>query len=159
MRSASSDSAGPPPTRHDDCLFCRRDDPGLNRILAENGTCYTRYDNFPAADGHVEIVPKRHVESFFDLTPEEVVDAYDLLVQARDVVSQKYGPDGYTIGVNEGRAAGRTIDHLHIHLVPRIFGDVADPRGGIRQVVPNWNPDAWYPAGSPETGGTPPRTE
>lgn len=128
--------------------------------MVENRTCYVRYDNFPAAEGHVEIVPKRHVESFFELTREEVMDVYDLLVQARDTVAEKFAPDGYTIGVNEGRAAGRTVDHLHIHLVPRTFGDVEDPRGGIRQVVPNCNPDSWYPnpasgAGQQSAPGSP----
>jgi diadenosine tetraphosphate (Ap4A) HIT family hydrolase len=127
------------------CLFCRRDDPQLNRVVAENGTCYARFDNYPAAEGHVEVVPNRHVESFWDLTPEEAADAYRLLRTVRATNEQflRRLPDGYTIGVNEGRAAGRTIDHVHIHLIPRYYGDVEDPRGGIRQCAPNNNPDDW----------------
>lgn len=126
------------------CIFCKRDDPDLNRIVAETATCYARLDNFPAAPGHVEIVPKRHVESFFDLTEAEAAEAHSLLQQMRDMISREVRtPDGYTIGVNEGRAAGRSIDHLHIHLIPRYHGDVPDPAGGIRQAAPNCDPAAW----------------
>jgi diadenosine tetraphosphate (Ap4A) HIT family hydrolase len=126
-----------------DCLFCAFDHPDLNTVLLDNATCYARLDNYPVAAGHVEVVPKRHVESFFDLHADEVADAYSLIVRARMHLQADYAPDGYTIGVNEGPAAGRTIDHVHIHLVPRWFGDVEDPRGGIRCVVPGPGPDAW----------------
>ena len=136
-----------------DCLFCSRDRPELNDVLLENDTCYARRDNFPVAAGHVEVVPKRHVESFFDLSAEEITDAYSLLVTVQEKLSADYCPDGYTIGVNEGRAAGRTIDHLHIHLIPRNFGDVKDPRGGVRQVVPSseYTPDDWEVSEGSET--------
>lgn len=127
----------------DDCIFCLRDDKELNSVMRENVSFFARYDNFPASDGHLEIVPKRHVESFFDLSEQEIVEAYTLLCEARQELQQKYDPDGYTIGVNEGEAAGRSIDHLHIHLIPRFYGDVDDPRGGIRQAAPNCDPDSW----------------
>jgi diadenosine tetraphosphate (Ap4A) HIT family hydrolase len=133
----------------DDCIFCRRDDRQLNTIVRENATFFARYDNYPATDGHVEVVPKRHVESLFELTPEEVFEAYSLLCEVQKIVTEKYRPDGYTIGVNEGRAAGQSIAHLHIHLIPRRHGDVLDPRGGIRQAVPNWDPDSWTTGGDP----------
>ncbi|MDG4771544.1 HIT domain-containing protein [Solwaraspora sp. WMMD792] len=129
-----------------DCLFCRRDDEQVNRISHENSTCFARLDNFPAVEGHTEIVPKRHVESFFDLTPQEVRDAYELILVVRDDLTGRLRPDGYTIGVNEGRAAGRSIDHLHIHVIPRRFGDVEDPAGGIRQILPNCDPQTWAAA-------------
>lgn len=129
-----------------DCLFCRRDDEQLNRISHQNSTCFARLDNFPAAEGHTEIVPKRHVESFFDLTPQEVLDAYELILTVRNDLGESLGPDGFTIGVNEGRAAGRSIDHLHIHVIPRRFGDVEDPAGGIRQILPNCDPQTWMAA-------------
>jgi diadenosine tetraphosphate (Ap4A) HIT family hydrolase len=93
--------------------------------------------------GHSEIIPKRHVESFFDLTPIEVQDAFALILKVRQELCTRFQPPGYTIGVNEGKAAGRTVDHLHIHVIPRYFGDVPDPRGGIRQVLPNFFPDQW----------------
>jgi diadenosine tetraphosphate (Ap4A) HIT family hydrolase len=126
-----------------DCIFCRRDDKRLNTIVRENATCYARYDNFPATEGHLEVVPKRHVESLFELTQEEISEAYSLLCEVQKIVTERYRPDGYTIGVNEGTAAGQSIAHLHIHLIPRRYGDVQDPRGGIRQAVPNWDPDSW----------------
>ncbi|WFE27978.1 HIT family protein [Solwaraspora sp. WMMD791] len=129
-----------------DCLFCRRDDRQLNCVSHENATCFARLDNFPAAEGHTEIVPKRHIESFFGLTPQEVRDAYELILVVRDDLAARLRPDGYTIGINEGRAAGRSIDHLHIHVIPRRFGDVEDPAGGIRQILPNCDPQAWAAA-------------
>lgn len=127
------------------CLFCG---PGSadNVVLAENGSCYARWDNYPLAPGHCEVVPRRHVESLFGLTAQEVGDLYALLVEARGVVGARYCPDGYTIGVNEGRAAGRTIDHLHVHLIPRRFGDVPDPSGGIRAVLPGPHSSEWTAA-------------
>ncbi|MEH0826780.1 MULTISPECIES: HIT family protein [unclassified Micromonospora] len=128
------------------CLFCRQDDARLNRISHRNETCFARLDNFPAAEGHTEVVPKRHVESFFDLTSEELQDAFALILAVRADLSQRLRPEGWTIGVNEGRAAGRSVDHLHIHVIPRRFGDVEDPAGGIRQILPNCDPDAWQAA-------------
>jgi diadenosine tetraphosphate (Ap4A) HIT family hydrolase len=116
----------------------------LNRVMCENNSFFARYDNYPAAPGHLEIVPKRHVESFFELTDKEIVEAYALIREARKRLIEDYDlPDGYTIGVNEGRAAGQSIEHLHVHLIPRYFGDVKDPRGGIRQAAPNCDPDSW----------------
>lgn len=88
-------------------------------------------------------MPKRHVESFFDLTPTEAADAHALLHAARRTIDAEHRPDGYTIGINDGRAAGRTVDHVHIHLIPRRYGDVDDPRGGIRRGLPNDDPDQW----------------
>lgn len=123
-----------------------RDEASLNTIIDSNETFYARLDNFPATPGHVEIVPKRHVESFFDLSEPEVLDAYALIRIVEKTISAQYGPGGYTIGINEGRVAGRSVDHLHIHLIPRHEGDVPDPRGGIRRVVPNCDPDAWVTA-------------
>lgn len=125
------------------CIFCLRDDKKSNKILFENDTFFARFDNFPAAKGHLEIVPKRHVESLFALSDQEAAEAYSLLRKAQRHLARRYRPDGYTIGVNEGVAAGQSIPHLHIHLIPRHHGDVADPRGGIRQATPNWDPDNW----------------
>ncbi|GAA3460566.1 HIT family protein [Saccharothrix longispora] len=126
-----------------DCLFCQVHDTSINELLVEGDRFYVRWDNYPAAKGHVEIVPKRHVESYFDLTRGEAAEAYDLMKRAQRMLDAKYHPAGYTIGINEGRAAGRTIDHLHIHLIPRYEGDVSDPRGGVRHVLPGTDPDEW----------------
>ncbi|MBP2340148.1 diadenosine tetraphosphate (Ap4A) HIT family hydrolase [Saccharothrix coeruleofusca] len=125
------------------CLFCQVHDASINELLLEGAEFYVRWDNYPAAKGHVEIVPKRHVESYFDLTEQEAAEAYEITKQAQRMLDAKYHPAGYTIGINEGRAAGRTVDHLHIHLIPRYEGDVADPRGGVRHVLPGTDVDAW----------------
>lgn len=121
------------------CLFCQDG----HRVIAESENFYVRFDNFPASPGHVQVVPRRHVISLFDLSPTEVAEAMELLRQAHAMIDEEFHPDGYTVGVNEGRAAGRSVDHLHIHLIPRRWGDVPDPRGGIRRVAPNCDPDAW----------------
>ena len=119
-----------------DCLFCDKDNPEKNRIILENKLFYARWDNIPVSEGHAEIVPKRHVESFFELTEEELSKMYDLIRKTKEVIDEKYSPSGYNIGVNEGEAAGRTIHHLHMHLIPRYKGDVEDPKGGIRHIIP-----------------------
>lgn len=126
-----------------DCIFCNRDDATLNRVLCENAGFFARYDNFAVSRGHVEVVPKRHVESLFSLTDAELVQAFDLLGLARQALEAEYAPDGYNVGVNEGGAAGRTVNHLHIHLIPRYDGDIPDPRGGIRNILPGPNADRW----------------
>jgi diadenosine tetraphosphate (Ap4A) HIT family hydrolase len=127
-------------TSRDGCLFCNQT---AHRILWQTAHWYVRYDNYPATEGHVQAVPKRHVDSFFDLTEAEVTEMYGVLTTARQILTDRHHPDGWTIGVNDGRAAGRSIDHLHIHLIPRYWGDVEDPRGGIRKALPNCDPDAW----------------
>jgi diadenosine tetraphosphate (Ap4A) HIT family hydrolase len=125
-----------------ECLFCDRT---RHRIIGESFSWYVRHDNFPASPGHVELVTKRHVESLFDLDSAESGEMHGVLLYARRLVAEELGaePDGWTIGVNDGAAAGRSIDHLHIHLIPRYHGDVPDPRGGIRQCAPGWAPDSW----------------
>jgi diadenosine tetraphosphate (Ap4A) HIT family hydrolase len=125
------------------CLFCRFDDHTANKIFLESTNFYARFDNFPAAPGHLEIVPKRHIVSFFELTPVDASEIYELMSDVRRLLASLHDPHGYTIGINEGRVAGRSIDHLHIHLIPRYEGDVVDPRGGIRQILPNCNPQLW----------------
>jgi len=132
------------------CLFCDQD---AHRVLFSSARWYVRYDGYPATPGHVEVVPTRHVESFFDLTEAEAAEMYAVLARARQILTDRHRPDGWTIGVNDGRAAGRSIDHLHIHLIPRYWGDVPDPRGGIRRALPNCNPDAWAAPGPGEGGG------
>ena len=125
------------------CLFCQPDDETLHRVYLRNETCYARFDNFPASPGHTQIVPLRHVDSFFDLTPQELKDAHALLSASRAALQEMHHPDAWNIGVNDGEAAGRTVHHLHIHLIPRHVGDMKDPRAGIRRGLPNGDPDAW----------------
>lgn len=116
------------------CLFCNKEDIE-NKIIIENDFCYARWDNFPVSKGHAEIVPKKHIESFFDLKNNELIEIFSLTSKVKDLIQEKYNPDGYNIGINEGEAAGRTIHHLHIHLIPRYKGDVENPRGGIRHII------------------------
>jgi diadenosine tetraphosphate (Ap4A) HIT family hydrolase len=126
------------------CLFCCPADLNLNKIAGSWGTVYARWDNFPAARGHLEIVPFRHVLSFFDLTDEEALDLHYLARSMRSHLEERFHPDGYTIGVNDGTAAGRSVAHLHLHLIPRWYGDVPDPRGGVRRIMPDCDPDTWH---------------
>lgn len=93
-------------------------------------------DAFPVTDGHTLIVPRRHVESCFDAAPDEQAAIWALLRDMKRRLDRERSPDGYNVGFNQGEAAGQTVAHLHVHLIPRRRGDVADPRGGLRWVVP-----------------------
>jgi diadenosine tetraphosphate (Ap4A) HIT family hydrolase len=106
-------------------------------VLVDDGLAYIRYDNNSLALGHVLIVPRRHVANFFDMTEAEKACVLGLLDRAKAHIDGEYRPDGYNIGVNIGRAGGQTRMHVHVHLIPRYTGDVADPRGGIRCVLAN----------------------
>ena len=116
------------------CLFCSvpRDE-----ILIDGPIAMARIDNHPVSPGHTLIIPKRHVASFFETTEEERAAMMKLLDEAKAVLDQKHKPDGYNIGINGGEAAGQTVMHLHIHLIPRYKGDKADPRGGVRWILPD----------------------
>jgi diadenosine tetraphosphate (Ap4A) HIT family hydrolase len=119
-----------------ECLFCDRNNKAKHIIIAENEFAYSRRDNYPVSEGHAEVIPKRHVESFFDLQDDEVLAIYDLARETKDIIDAKYHPDAFNIGINDGEAAGRTVHHLHMHLIPRYFGDVPEPRGGVRHIIP-----------------------
>jgi diadenosine tetraphosphate (Ap4A) HIT family hydrolase len=93
-------------------------------------------DGFPVAPGHTLVIPRRHVASIFDLAPEVQAAVWDLVVQMRGNLMQDAHPDGFNIGVNDGTAAGQTVMHAHIHVIPRWRDDVPDPRGGRRRVIP-----------------------
>ena len=114
------------------CLFCT--DPqgvSLNKKLV-----YSARDTYAVSAGHSLIIPKRHVANFFDLTPEEVTASMELINEERKLLDEEFNPDGYNIGVNIGLAAGQSIHHVHIHLIPRYKGDVENPQGGVRHVIP-----------------------
>ena len=102
----------------------------------ENDLFFANFDNHPVNPGHMKLIPKRHINSLSDLRDEELVAMRDLLIKAKELINQKHNPDAYNIGVNEGRQAGQTVFHLHIHIIPRYKGDVAVPAGGIRNVIP-----------------------
>lgn len=113
-----------------DCPFCTDDS-----SLFGNDLAYVKWDLYPVSPGHVLIIPRRHVSSWFDLTPEEHAAVSELIGRAREHLDKLYSPAGYNIGVNCGEAAGQTVMHVHLHLIPRYAGDVPNPRGGIRAVI------------------------
>lgn len=112
------------------CPFCEP-----HEELFGNELAYVKVDEFPVSPGHVLIIPRRHVSSWFSLTGEEHAAAATLLVLTKTYLDSHYSPDGYNIGVNCGEAAGQTIPHAHLHVIPRYKGDVPNPRGGIRAVI------------------------
>ncbi len=93
-------------------------------------------DGFPISPGHTLIIPKRHIASFFETTPDERNELLSLLDRAQKNLQTEFNPDAFNIGINDGAAAGQTIPHLHIHLIPRYQGDLPDPRGGVRWIIP-----------------------
>src|SRR6516164_1143540 len=94
-------------------------------------------DGYPVAEGHTLVIPKRHVASLFDLPDLEQAAIWGLVAEVRQRLVEQYHPDGFNIGVNDGKAAGQTVMHAHVHVIPRRHGDVADPMGGVRWVVPD----------------------
>ncbi|MBV2364283.1 HIT family protein [Streptomonospora nanhaiensis] len=128
-----------------ECLFCDR---AQHDLIAEGRYAYLRHDNYPATPGHMEVVPWRHVVSLFDLNAAEREEMWSLMHYATQGLKSQHRPDGWNVGVNDGRAAGRSVDHVHVHLIPRRWGDVPDLRGGIRRVVESepFDPAAWEAA-------------
>jgi diadenosine tetraphosphate (Ap4A) HIT family hydrolase len=104
-------------------------------ILVENSLGYVRYDSNSLSRGHVLVIPRRHVASFFDMSKDEQDAILSLLGQAQLLIQKEQAPDGYNIGVNIGKAAGQSRMHVHVHLIPRYEGDVPNPQGGIRCVL------------------------
>jgi len=122
------------------CPFCSL--PAERFVLQSEHAVVIR-DGFPVSPGHTLIIPRRHVASFFDVTDAERADLMSLLTAARDDLERQLHPAGFNIGINDGAAAGQTVPHLHMHLIPRYDGDRDDPRGGVRWVLPDtaayWN--------------------
>jgi diadenosine tetraphosphate (Ap4A) HIT family hydrolase len=124
------------PRREDvNCPFCN-----LSRkveIICETVSCVAFYDGYPVSPGHALIIPKRHVSNYFDLTHRER-EAMNLMLQfVKQRLDEKYHPDGYNVGININEAAGQSVFHVHMHLIPRYKGDVEKPKGGVRGVIPN----------------------
>ena len=112
------------------CELCN-----LARVVVKHDNAYARYDSNSLTHGHVIVVPKRHVASYFDITTEEKASITSLLDASKEIIDRQFSPDGYNIGVNIGKAAGQSRMHVHVHLIPRYSGDVADPSGGVRCVL------------------------
>jgi diadenosine tetraphosphate (Ap4A) HIT family hydrolase len=121
------------------CPFCAL---SAERVLGQNTNALWIRDGFPVSLGHSLVVPKRHIGSFFETSPQERAALLELLDQAQAAAAAEFHPDGFNIGINDGAAAGQTVPHLHIHLIPRFLGDQSDPRGGVRWVIPD-KADYW----------------
>lgn len=115
------------------CPFCHL--PSAS-VVAESSLCVAIRDKYPVSNGHTLIIPRRHIAGFFEITREEREDLMALLEKVKNDLDATHAPAGYNIGINDGPAAGQTIAHLHIHLIPRYQGDQKDARGGIRRIFP-----------------------
>ena len=116
------------------CIFCkiRKDE-----LQFENQLAYSSIDSYPVSEFHSLIVPKRHVETYFDLTQEEIQACNELILKTKEkILKQDASVKGFNIGTNAGKSAGQSIMHCHIHLIPRREGDVENPQGGVRSVIP-----------------------
>lgn len=116
-----------------DCPFCGV--PG-DRVIAQSGLTITIRDRYPVSPGHTLVIPIRHVASFLDMTDEEHAQLLAAVKAATTALGAELSPDGFNIGVNVGVAAGQTVMHAHVHVIPRFRGDVDDPRGGVRHCIP-----------------------
>ncbi len=115
------------------CLFCETN----KELLYEDDLVFAIYDAYPVTKGHILVIVKRHIESYFQTTKEERRALDKAIFTLKSILDKETMPDGYNIGINNGRAAGQTVMHLHIHLIPRYNGDTKDPRGGVRGVIAN----------------------
>ncbi len=113
------------------CIFCEYN---KKDYILENELSYAIYDKFPVNKGHVLIISKRHFQSFFEATEEEIKAMYSLSHEVKKILDKEFNPDGYNIGINVGLTAGQTVMHLHMHIIPRYKGDIDNPRGGIRNI-------------------------
>jgi len=115
-------------------------------MFAESEFGFAAWDRHPVSEGHFLVIPYSHFASYFDINDDELVDLWELVARGKRVCDENYSPDGYNVGINVGTAAGQSIHHLHIHVIPRYTGDVENPRGGVRAVIPdkklyNFKPD------------------
>jgi diadenosine tetraphosphate (Ap4A) HIT family hydrolase len=120
---------------HLDCPFCNID--STRELIIESATAYAIYDKFPVNNGHALIIPKKHCSNYFDLSFKEQAACIFILNSVKEIISEKFNPEGFNIGINIGEKAGQTVNHVHIHLIPRYNGDVEEPRGGVRGIIPS----------------------
>jgi diadenosine tetraphosphate (Ap4A) HIT family hydrolase len=117
------------------CIFCKINE-SKSRIILENQHAFAISDQYPVSQGHTLIILKRHVPSIFEASSEEITSIFDLAMQIQKLITKQHNPDGYNVGFNDLEAAGQSIPHSHMHIIPRYQGDVKNPRGGIRGVIP-----------------------
>ena len=117
------------------CLFCNSEESGF---IFENKLSFVSFDTYPVSKYHCLIIPKRHIDNFFSLTNDELLACNDLIKIAKDdILSKDPSVKGFNLGTNIGKVSGQSILHCHFHLIPRRLGDVKNPQGGVRSVIPN----------------------
>ena len=117
------------------CIFCsiKKDE-----LLFENNLAYASTDSYPVSKFHSLVVPKRCIKNFFELNNQEIIACNDLIKKLKKkILSEDNTVKGFNIGTNSGKAAGQSIFHCHIHVIPRREGDVENPQGGVRSVIPS----------------------
>lgn len=120
-------------TTQDVCPFC---DIPPHASVFNNAAAFAIRDDYPVTRGHTLIVPVRHIADWFESSQEEQLAIMNLLEQVKEDLDARLSPDGYNVGFNLGTASGQTVGHLHVHVIPRHAGDVDDPTGGVRLVIP-----------------------
>jgi diadenosine tetraphosphate (Ap4A) HIT family hydrolase len=121
------------------CPFCTL---APQRILIADEFGIVFRDAYPVSPGHTLVIPRRHTGSLFDLSDDERAALFNLVARAKKTIETEFKPSGYNLGINDGQAAGQTVPHLHVHLIPRYVGDQVDPRGGVRWIFPD-KADYW----------------
>ena len=115
-----------------ECIFCKPQ----REVLASNAHAIAVFDTYPVSPGHSLILPRRHVVTVWDLSDAEYAACYALVRALKPVLEERFRPDGFNVGVNCGEAAGQSVWHAHIHVIPRFKGDTPSPKGGVRHVIP-----------------------
>lgn len=120
------------------CIFCDlKKSIDKDRVIYQDSTWIAILDGYPVSEGHTLLIPKRHCETYFDLDLVESDSLAAAIKVVKAILDARYKPNGYNIGANCGEAAGQTVPHCHIHIIPRYNRDVENPRGGVRGVIPN----------------------
>ena len=121
-------------SKEGECPFCYPSKEA--ELIVESAQAFSIFDKYPVNPGHALIIPKRHVSDYFELSFKEQSSCIFMLNKVKEVIQKRFNTDGFNIGLNVGETAGQTVNHVHIHLIPRFMGDVEDPRGGVRGVIP-----------------------
>ena len=129
----ATDSSRHGAVRQANCPFC---EVAEKSVLAESQYAVAIADGYPVSPGHSLVIPKDHAATLFARSPEVQADVWRLVANVKEDLQSRFNPDGFNVGVNEGQAAGQTVEHAHVHVIPRFAGDVPDPRGGVRWVLP-----------------------
>ncbi len=117
------------------CPFCTPD--ADRELLTESATAYAILDKYPVSPGHALIIPKKHIADYFELSTHVKTALWIMTDRVKDLLTERFHPHGFNVGINVGSVAGQTVPHVHIHIIPRYAGDVENPRGGVRGVIPD----------------------